>query len=80
MKDKIKEIASTIIERWKSKMPQFFKWIMGINAALAAIAVAVQTALTAGGAIAPSWWETIYPYIIGINAGMIAASKFTQKH
>lgn len=60
-------------------MPSFFKWVMGISASVAAVALAVQMALNAGGAIAPHWWETIYPYLIGISAGMTATAKLTRQ-
>ncbi len=61
-------------------MPVFFKWIMGIGTSVAAIALAIQMALDSGGATIPEWWEKIYPYLIGIGAGMTASAKFTQKH
>ena len=61
-------------------MPKFFKWVMGISVSVSAIALAIQMALNYGGAMAPEWWNTRYPYLIGIGAGMTAASKLTQKH
>ena len=53
---------------------------MGISVSISAIALAIQMALNSGGAMAPEWWNTIYPYLIGVGAGMTAASKLTQKH
>ncbi len=76
----MKKIFSTIKERWKAQIPVFFKWMIGIGTGVAAVASAIQMALTSGGAIIPAWWETLYPYLIGISAGMIATAKFTQKH
>lgn len=76
----MKHIVSTIIERWKANMPTFFQWMMGIGTSIAAIALAIQMSLTSGGATIPEWWEALYPYLIGIGAGMTATSKFTQKH
>ena len=76
----MKKVINIIIERWKAKMPVFFKWIMGIGTSVAAIALAIQMALNSGGATIPEWWETVYPYLIGIGAGMTASAKFTQKH
>lgn len=61
-------------------MPVFFKWIMGIGTSVAAIALAIQMALDSGGATIPEWWVKVYPYLIGIGAGMTASAKFTQKH
>ena len=75
----MKRIFSIISERWKAQIPIFFQWIMGIGTSVAAIALAIQMALTSGGATIPDWWETIYPYLIGIGAGMSATAKLTQK-
>ena len=76
----MKNVFITIKERWQSEMPKFFKWVMGISVSVSAIALAIQMALNSGGAMAPEWWNTIYPYLIGVGAGMTAASKLTQKH
>lgn len=76
----MKKVFNTIIERWKAKVPLFFKWIMGIGTGVAAIALAIQMALDAGNAIAPEWWTNLYPYLIGIGAGMTATAKLTQQH
>lgn len=76
----MKKVLNIIIERWKAQMPVFFKWIMGIGTSVAAIALAIQMALDSGGATIPEWWEKVYPYLIGIGAGMTASAKFTQKH
>lgn len=78
--DAMKRVFIIIKERWKAQIPIFFKWIMGIGTGVAAVALAIQMALTSGGATIPEWWETIYPYLIGIGAGMTASAKFTQKH
>ena len=61
-------------------MPKFFKWVMGISVSVSAIALAIQMALNSGGAMAPVWSNTIDPDLIGVGAGMTAASKLTQKH
>lgn len=76
----MKRILSVIKQRWRAKMPIFFKWIMGIGTGIASVALAIQMALNSGGATAPDWWNTIYPYLIGIGAGMTATAKFTEKH
>lgn len=76
----MKKVFSTIKERWKAQTPIFFQWIIGIGTGMAAVALAIQMALTSGGATIPEWWESLYPYLIGIGAGMTATAKFTQKH
>lgn len=76
----MKKVFNIIIERWKAKVPIFFKWIMGIGTGVAAVALAIQMALNTSNAIAPEWWTRLYPYLIGIGAGMTASAKFTQKH
>lgn len=76
----MKKVFSTIKERWKAQIPIFFQWIIGIGTGVAAVALAIQMALTSGDATIPEWWESLYPYLIGIGAGMTATAKFTQKH
>lgn len=73
-------IINIIKCRWKAQMPVFFKWVTGIGASVASIALAIQMALNSGGAIAPDWWNVLYPYLIGIGAGMTATAKLTQKY
>lgn len=75
----MKHIINTIRERWKAQMPVFFRWIMGIGTGIATVSFSIQMALDSSGASAPEWWVTIYPYLIGIGAGMTATAKFTQK-
>lgn len=74
----MKKIISIIKQRWQATMPRFFKWVMGIGTGVAAVALAIQMALNSSGAITPGWWEIIYPYLIGIGAGMTATAKLTQ--
>lgn len=74
----MKKIFTIVKNRWNAAMPLFFKWIMGIGAGLASIALAVHTAMLSAGAQIPDWWNAIYPYIIGVGAGMTAAAKLTQ--
>lgn len=76
----MKKVLSTIKEQWKAQVPIFFQWVIGIGAGVATVALAIQMALTSGGATIPEWWEIIYPYLIGIGAGMTATAKLTQKH
>lgn len=67
-------------QRWRSKMPVFFRWLSMVAAGISAVALAINTALLEGGAEIPVWWSAIYPYLIGIGAGIVATSKFTMVH
>lgn len=75
----MKNTINVIVNRWRAQMPDFFKWILGLGTGAASIAVAIQMSLTSAGATVPGWWETIFPYIVGLGAGMTATAKLTQK-
>lgn len=76
----IKYAYRRIRRRWKSRMPIFFRWLSMAAAGVSAVALAVNTSMTEGGAEIPAWWSAIYPYLIGIGAGIVATSKFTMVH
>jgi hypothetical protein len=42
------------------------------------MAVAMHMACMAAGAIEPYWWTSVYPYVVGISAGMAFVSKLTK--
>lgn len=67
-----------IISRWKATTPKFFKWIVRLGLAVSGTAVAIHVALVSGGAVEPAWWTDIYPYLIGVPAGMAAVAKMTR--
>lgn len=69
----------TIVGRWKTTTPRFFRGIIWIGSVVSGTALAIQVALTAAGAIAPDWWQNVYPYLIGIPAGMAAVAKLTKE-
>ena len=75
----IKGIFNTIKDRWNSKSPIIFKRITNICCSVSAVAIAVNLALSASGASEPSWWVSIYPYLVGIPAGMAAMAKLTKE-
>lgn len=75
----MKTIITTIKERWKAQIPLFFKWIMGIGTSVAGVALAIHMAMSSAGAVIPEWWSSVYPYLIGVGAGMTATAKLTQK-
>lgn len=69
----------TLLERWRATTPRFFKRIIYIGSVVSGVALAIHVALVAGSAIEPQWWQDIYPYLIGVPAGMAAVSKLTKE-
>lgn len=59
-------------------MPKFFSRICWICSLISGAALAANTAIMAGGGVAPEWWDSAYPYLLGIPAGMAFVAKFTQ--
>ena len=66
--------------RWKAKTPKIFKRIIKFALAISGLAIAVHGALVAAGAVEPDWWTAIYPYLIGVPAGMASVAKITQSY
>ena len=79
MKD-IKDIWTIARNRWKNAMPKFFKVIMCVCALISGTALAVNTAVVAGGGSTHEWWNDIYPYLLGVPAGAMFVCKFTQQY
>ena len=67
-----------IASRWEATTPLFFKCIVRLGLAVSGTAVAIHVALVSGGAVEPAWWTDIYPYLIGVPAGMAAVAKMTR--
>lgn len=67
-----------VTSRWKATTPKFFKWVVRIGLSVSTVAMAIHVALVAGGASEPVWWMEIYPYLIGVPAGMAAVAKMTR--
>lgn len=76
----MKEAGETIVERWRNRMPKFFRILFWVCSLISGTALAVNTAMVAGGATPHEWWTDVYPYLIGIPAGMAFAAKFTQTY
>ncbi len=74
------EWFNVLKQRWANKMPKFFKVVLWISALISGTALAVNTAIVAGGGVTHEWWNDIYPYLIGIPAGMAFVAKFTQTY
>ena len=77
---RIKNGWRTAVNRWKAKTPQFFGNAIKIALVISGTALAIHTAISQGGAAEPQWWTDIYPYLIGVPAGMAAMAKFTQTY
>lgn len=69
-----------IRQRWSNAMPKFFKVVCWICAFISGTALAVNTAIVAGGGVPHEWWSDIYPYLLGFPAGMAFVCKFTQTY
>lgn len=69
-----------VIERWYAHTPKFFKNIIYIAIIISTSAIGIQTTLISTGSSIPEWWEQVYPYLIGIGAGMSAVAKLTREY
>lgn len=75
----MKKIFKTIRGRWTAEMPKIFSWIFRASLAVSGTALAIQTAFQTGGANVPEWWSVVYPYLIGVGAGMASVAKLTRE-
>lgn len=73
------KIFDILKERCQAKSPKIFQWILRTSLAVSGVALAINTALMAGGAIMPLWWSLVYPYLIGVGAGAAAVAKLTRE-
>lgn len=76
----MKKFWNTITSRWQNAMPKFFRIICWVGALISGTALAVNTAIVAGGGTTHEWWNDIYPYLLGIPAGAAFVAKFTQQY
>lgn len=67
-------------QRWSNAMPGFFRRICWLSALVGGAALAVNTAIVAGGGTTHEWWNDIYPYLLGVPAGAAFVAKFTQNY
>lgn len=75
-----RNIIATLRSRWRNHMPVFFRRLFWICSLISGTAIAVNTAITAGGGTPHEWWQDIYPYLLGFPAGIAFAAKFTQQY
>lgn len=66
-------------DRWLSKSPKIFRKITNIGCSVSAIALSVNLSLVASGAVQPTWWVNLFPYLVGVPAGMAAIAKLTKE-
>lgn len=75
---KISNFFKKIKNRWKSESPVVFKRITNFCLFISGMALAIHIAIVAAGAFEPHWWSIIYPYLIGVPAGMAFIAKITK--
>ena len=75
-----RNIIATLRSRWRNHMPVFFRRVFWVCSLISGTALAVNTAITAGGGTPHEWWQDIYPYLLGFPAGIAFAAKFTQQY
>lgn len=74
------KLINILKNRWQNAMPRFFRNICWTGALISGTALAVNTAIVAGGGTAHEWWNDIYPYLLGVPAGAAFVAKFTQDY
>ena len=77
MGEAIKNTGNEAVKRWHAKMPKFFRWMIYACTFVAGLSLSVNTAITMGGGTPHEWWSDIYPYVLGIPAGIAFCAKFT---
>lgn len=76
----MKKAWNNLKQRWKARTPRIFKWIIKVALGVSGVSIAIHSALMAAGAAEPMWWQEIYPYLVGVPAGMAAVAKITQTY
>ena len=80
MGEQIKSFSKEAKKRWKAKMPRFFNRVCWVCSLISGTALAANEAMQLAGATSHEWWTDIFPYLVGIPAGMAFAAKFTQTY
>lgn len=76
--NKIKIFWNKIKERFNAETPRVFKKTQLIAGSISIIAIAINTACVNASAVLPTWWITIFPYLVGFGAGLTALAQFTK--
>lgn len=72
------KLIDTLKQRWQNAMPKFFRIIAWTCGLVSGTALAVNEAMQIAGAEPHEWWTDIFPYLVGVPAGMLFVAKFTQ--
>lgn len=80
MEERVRCSWDVLKHRWKNAMPKFFRVVFWVCALISGTALAVNTAILSAGGVTHEWWNDLYPYLIGVPAGMAFACKFTQQY
>ena len=73
----IKQTGNEAVERWRKKMPKFFRHVMWLCVLVAGAATAVHVYFTQFGIQPHEWWTDVLPYLTGVPIGMAFCCKFT---
>lgn len=64
--------------RFQSDTPKIARAIRNIAAFVSGLALAVMTALLAAQSTIPTWFNNVYPYLIGVPAAVAFISQFSS--
>ena len=77
MGEQIKNTSNELKERWKQKMPRFFKRLMTLCVCIAGTALGVNQVMEIGHAQPHEWWTDVYPLLLSVPTGMAIVCKLT---
>lgn len=80
MVEKIRSFVREAGKRWKARMPKFFNRVCWVCSLISGTALAANEAMQLAGAAPHEWWSDLFPYLVGVPAGMAFIAKFTQTY
>lgn len=75
----MQDIFKKLYKKFIADTPKIARWVRNISAAISGCSLAIMTALLAAQSTIPNWFNTIYPYTIGIPAAIAFISQFSTK-